>query len=186
MSSTYPTWRRSARRWHASSPNTGRSMPSCPPRATTRWCRSRRSQGSSCTECCACTWAACATSRAACCRRCSSGVPARSSRSRRNLRSAAAMATRTTRRPKARSSDWSAASPSRSPAAASASTRSHRDPPTLPCSLPTRHGAHRNTWQRFPTDGSPGPTRSPKSSVSCCNTDFCVGEVLSPNGGAVI
>jgi hypothetical protein len=52
----------------------------------------------------------------------------------------------------------------------SASTRSPRDPPTLPCFLPTRLGVHRNTWQRSPTGGSPAPMKSPKSSGSCWTT----------------
>ena len=83
---------------------------------------------------------------------------------------------------------WSAASRSRSPATVSASTRSHPGPPTLPCLSADSPWRAPEYLERSPNRRLTRPDEIAEVVRFLLNddTDFCIGEVLSPNSGAVI
>ena len=110
---------------------------------------------------------------------------ARSSPSVRNWRSAEATATPTTPRPRVRRRVRP--QPGRRGRIHGVRVNSVAPGPTdTPMSPRTRPGAIRPTWPLFPRDGCADPTRWPAVHFVIEEAGFCVGEVLSPNCGAVI
>ena len=81
-----------------------------------------------------------------------------------------------------------AALPPRSPATGSGSMRSRPAPPIRRCWPPTLRGAHRTILPRCLTGGCARPDEvAAVVGLSLVDdADFCIGEVLSPNSGAVI